>query len=401
MTGVAPVQRGVLHRRAHSGGEPGRAEARRVGAGEGHARQRTRVAVRRRCAVGTWADRRPTSSSYAQTLGVTDATLRQRLASVYTESEILRLIRLRTVSAAIKGRPPGPEASVRKALADEHGQHIMELAKDLSGAHGMLATERQWHYGYLFAPALTVGGGTSRCSATSSASVCSASRTTSTSKSARPGARPSNPDWRVRPGPETPVRSGAVSEEVAVPAAGGGEDRRGVRPRRASGRTSCGSSWWSRRRGGRRGCLCGGTGRCATANRPARLSTARPCARPRPRYVDARHRRPENRVGRELARLERLADAFAGHRIGGARGVADEQHTSIERVERGLLHARRDRPRLGRRLFDRRAEHARRRAGAPALRGSGGRGRASARRAWRRMPMPTFTVSSASGNDHA
>src|SRR5687768_231115 len=93
--------------------------------------------------------------------GCDDPTLRQRLAGVYTEAEILRLIRLRTVSAAIKGKPPGPEASVRKALADEHGQHIMSLAKDLTGARGMLTEEGMWHFGFLFAPALTVGGGTS------------------------------------------------------------------------------------------------------------------------------------------------------------------------------------------------------------------------------------------------
>src|SRR5687768_17717679 len=36
--------------------------------------------------------------------GCDDPTLRQRLAGVYTEAEILRLIRLRTVSAAIKGK---------------------------------------------------------------------------------------------------------------------------------------------------------------------------------------------------------------------------------------------------------------------------------------------------------
>src|SRR5688500_565414 len=69
-----------------------------------------------------------------------DPLARQRLASLYTEAEVLRLIRLRTVSAAIKGKPPGPEASVRKALADEHGQNIMGLAKDLAGADGMLAS---------------------------------------------------------------------------------------------------------------------------------------------------------------------------------------------------------------------------------------------------------------------
>src|SRR4051794_17718176 len=92
----------------------------------------------------------------------TDLLTRQRVASVYTEGEILRLIRLRTVSAAIKGKPPGPEASVRKALADDHGKHIMGAAKDLAGAQAMLdGPGGMWHYGFLFAPALTVGGGTS------------------------------------------------------------------------------------------------------------------------------------------------------------------------------------------------------------------------------------------------
>jgi alkylation response protein AidB-like acyl-CoA dehydrogenase len=89
-----------------------------------------------------------------------DPLVRQGVARLHIESELLRLIRLRTVSAAIKGKPPGPEASVRKALADEHGQHIMGLAKDLGGAAGMLQKD-EWDFGYLFAPALTIGGGTS------------------------------------------------------------------------------------------------------------------------------------------------------------------------------------------------------------------------------------------------
>ena len=83
---------------------------------------------------------------------------------MHTEAEILRLIRLRTVSAVLRGHAPGPEASVRKVLADDHGQHVMALAKDLAGAGGMLtgaAPERAvWDFGYLFAPALTIGGGT-------------------------------------------------------------------------------------------------------------------------------------------------------------------------------------------------------------------------------------------------
>ena len=99
--------------------------------------------------------------------GVADPMLRQRVARMHVEAEILRLIRLRTVSAAIRGEAPGPEASVRKVLADEHGQHIMGLAKDLTGASGMLTdagplgTEAgPWPHGFTFAPALTIGGGT-------------------------------------------------------------------------------------------------------------------------------------------------------------------------------------------------------------------------------------------------
>jgi len=101
--------------------------------------------------------------------GVTDPVRRQELASLYIEAEILRLIRLRTVSAAIKGEAPGPEASIRKLLADEHGQKIMGLAKDLVGTGAMLTGEGpmgapvdMWHFGYLFARALTIGGGTTQ-----------------------------------------------------------------------------------------------------------------------------------------------------------------------------------------------------------------------------------------------
>jgi 3-oxochol-4-en-24-oyl-CoA dehydrogenase len=99
--------------------------------------------------------------------GVSDPLLRQRIADLHIEAELLRLIRLRTVTARIRGEQPGPEASIRKILADEHGQRIMGLAKDLAGAGGMLTDHGPlggdpgvWHHGFLFATALTVGGGT-------------------------------------------------------------------------------------------------------------------------------------------------------------------------------------------------------------------------------------------------
>ncbi len=122
---------------------------------------------------------------------ITDPNMRQRIAALHIEAEVLRLNRLRTLSARLSGRTPGEEASVQKIMGDEHGQHVMELAKDLAGAAGMLEgsgpageiptgarsgatdinfprgarsqfpeTDPVWHYGYLFAPALTLGGGT-------------------------------------------------------------------------------------------------------------------------------------------------------------------------------------------------------------------------------------------------
>jgi alkylation response protein AidB-like acyl-CoA dehydrogenase len=101
--------------------------------------------------------------------GTRDPIARQRLARLYAESEVLRLIRLRTVSARVRGLEPGPEASVRKALADEHGQHVMETAMELAGSYALTADRGPygepdtggWHYGYLYARALTIGGGTS------------------------------------------------------------------------------------------------------------------------------------------------------------------------------------------------------------------------------------------------
>jgi alkylation response protein AidB-like acyl-CoA dehydrogenase len=120
-----------------------------------------------------------------------DAVVRDRAARLHIEAQLLHLNRMRSLSATLNGKTPGPEASIQKIMADEHGQHVMALAKDLAGANGMLAgsgpvgkvpasmqsapTENRfaqkatpqfadvdpiWHYGYLFHPALTLGGGT-------------------------------------------------------------------------------------------------------------------------------------------------------------------------------------------------------------------------------------------------
>jgi alkylation response protein AidB-like acyl-CoA dehydrogenase len=105
---------------------------------------------------------------------VLDALIRDDVARLYIEHCLLELVRARTLAQRLAGREPGPEASVRKILADEHGQRVMESGRRLVGAAGMLATpggagtatefapfaDAGWMHGYLFARALTIGGGT-------------------------------------------------------------------------------------------------------------------------------------------------------------------------------------------------------------------------------------------------
>jgi len=98
---------------------------------------------------------------------VADPVHRQRIAEVWSEGQVLQMLRARLVAAALVGKQPGPEVSIRKVLADEHGQHLFDLARDLAGAWGLLhdagpyqVDPGVWTHGFFFSPALTVGGGT-------------------------------------------------------------------------------------------------------------------------------------------------------------------------------------------------------------------------------------------------
>jgi hypothetical protein len=95
------------------------------------------------------------------------------------------------LSAQLAGETPGPEASIQKIMADELGQEIMSVAKDMQGPAGMIEgsgpagpvprtrqvgaaeinfhrgeqspypdVDPVWHYGFVFGPALTLGGST-------------------------------------------------------------------------------------------------------------------------------------------------------------------------------------------------------------------------------------------------
>ena len=206
-----------------------------------------RCRARARCGArappsATW------STPCAAPAGVRDAVLRQRLARLWMEGEVLRLIRLRTVSAAVAGRAPGPEASVRKALADDHGQRVMELAQAVAGPYGLLADAGPAEglaggapvtaarrvdgavAGVGRGPRATCSPGRSpsaaappRCSATSSPSGCSGFPMTSTSRPAGPGRSRAAP-FRPEPAARAPLSDAARADGTLAP--------RGARRRR-------------------------------------------------------------------------------------------------------------------------------------------------------------------------
>jgi alkylation response protein AidB-like acyl-CoA dehydrogenase len=107
----------------------------------------------------------------ARKLGPHSPVLRQELAQIYIEHTVLEIIRMRTLTARLRGAQPGPEASIRKIMADEHGQRVMSVARDIIGADALVIgpddsvagkhiRSKSWYSGYMFSQALTIGGGT-------------------------------------------------------------------------------------------------------------------------------------------------------------------------------------------------------------------------------------------------
>lgn len=100
--------------------------------------------------------------------------LRDEMARLHVEGEALRLTGLRLLSqggrlanAGLGGVPPNARASaqmasVRKLASDIWGQQVHEAVWRLLGPQALLAEgdDAQWQRAYLFARALTIGGGT-------------------------------------------------------------------------------------------------------------------------------------------------------------------------------------------------------------------------------------------------
>ena len=114
--------------------------------------------------------------------------MRQRLAEVYIEHTVLDLIRMRTLTARLKGEQPGPEASIRKILgrrarpardgaghatcsapsgdADRRRRERRVRARAPTRRVSARRSRRRaaydpgWYDGFMFSQALTIGGGT-------------------------------------------------------------------------------------------------------------------------------------------------------------------------------------------------------------------------------------------------
>ncbi len=89
-----------------------------------------------------------------------DPVVRQRLAQLYIEAQVLRLNAYRGLTATMKRGAPGPEGSLGKWHWAEVNQALTELALDLSGARAQLAEEGGWSYRFLRARGNSIEGGT-------------------------------------------------------------------------------------------------------------------------------------------------------------------------------------------------------------------------------------------------
>jgi alkylation response protein AidB-like acyl-CoA dehydrogenase len=88
-----------------------------------------------------------------------DPVIRQRLAQLLIESEVLRLNAYRGLTAIMRSGVPGPEGSLGKWHWSEVNQSLTELAMDIAGPHAM-NDANEWTYRFLRARANSIEGGT-------------------------------------------------------------------------------------------------------------------------------------------------------------------------------------------------------------------------------------------------
>jgi alkylation response protein AidB-like acyl-CoA dehydrogenase len=98
----------------------------------------------------------------------TDLQIRQKMAQVYIDCELLKLNNYRALTRLLRGNPPGPEGSIPKLQWAEMNQRLQELAVEIQGPYSQLYQGEEqakdggyWQYGFLRSRANSIEGGTS------------------------------------------------------------------------------------------------------------------------------------------------------------------------------------------------------------------------------------------------
>ena len=97
-----------------------------------------------------------------------DPVIRQRLAQLYIDTEVLRFAHRRILTGLARGEQAGPEGSASKLFFSETWQKVAELGLELEGAYAALWAGSEWtpaggrwQYRALRSRGNTIQGGTS------------------------------------------------------------------------------------------------------------------------------------------------------------------------------------------------------------------------------------------------
>lgn len=97
-----------------------------------------------------------------------DAALRQKVAQLHVEGEIIRLTAYRGLTQQLRGRPPGPEGSIEKLFWSEMYQRQLETMLEALGPYAQLMPDSaravddgHWPHLFLYSRGRTIAAGTS------------------------------------------------------------------------------------------------------------------------------------------------------------------------------------------------------------------------------------------------
>ena len=99
------------------------------------------------------------TTPYGSGVAADDPLVRQRLAQVYLEGELLKMLADRVIAGEASGRGAGPEAALGKLVWSEVEAHLAEAAVAVLGPD---AGSGEWGRARVYARALSIAGGTTQ-----------------------------------------------------------------------------------------------------------------------------------------------------------------------------------------------------------------------------------------------